>query len=226
MNEHQKVPSGRENGETPAETADRLSDDLPGPVPDPDVDLADEETPTAPWLPAASPDEPGALLPGLKLDIDRLVVEMKDGPRERFQAAFDELRSKAENLPPGSEASRYILNALRNAAPEPPTDPDAPGDGPVHRWFVHRADKPDAASAEVVFQEEEADGRGRLEVVSDEPALRSLILYYLTDPNDLRPLHFPEAGTLPGSPKYFAGHVDRVMSMLPAEYPGFSVRKG
>ncbi|MGQ0815320.1 MAG: hypothetical protein ACT4O1_12830 [Gemmatimonadota bacterium] len=95
----------------------------------------------------------------------------------------------------------------------------------VHRWRIFLVSDPAQTTAEVVFRQETEDGAGSTEILAENPAMRALLTYYLVDPFDHRPQHFPETGTLSGPHMHYAGQVHRQLMRLNREFPAYDAAR-
>lgn len=89
------------------------------------------------------------------------------------------------------------------------------------RWRIHPADKPEETAADLVFTQQEGADTGKLAISAADPAMKSLVSYFLLDPDDHRPLFFRDTGTLHGPHIHTFGQIDRSLMDFNRQFPGF-----
>jgi hypothetical protein len=97
--------------------------------------------------------------------------------------------------------------------------------GRVYRWRIRPAAEPDRVSAELVFMAGPDGDSGELEVLGDDPAMRVLVLYYLSDVRDLRPVYVHGVGQLKGPHTRSAEQLDLSIMEFGRSFPAFAAER-
>jgi hypothetical protein len=91
----------------------------------------------------------------------------------------------------------------------------------VLRFRICPAEGPETTLAEVFFTVGPDGDQGSLEVRAEDPAMRTLVLYHLIDPQDARPVYLHGVGYRHGPHTRSAEQLCLSLGMLSSSFPAF-----